>query len=69
VLALEVNRAQNADAATENGWAWLAANQDKSPEPRQPCRGTRIPDPKSNAGPFGSGAATAYAALTLEGRR
>ena len=66
VLTLEENRARNAAAAIERGRAWLIANQDKPTGAWPAWSLNKDRDPKSNAGPFMSDAATAYAVLALE---
>jgi squalene-hopene/tetraprenyl-beta-curcumene cyclase len=68
VLTLEENGARNTAAAVERGRAWLAANQDKSTGAWPAWSLNKDRDPKSNAGPFMSDAATAYAVLALEAR-
>jgi hypothetical protein len=68
VLTLEENRARNATAAIERGRAWLVANQDKSTGAWPAWSLNKDRDPKSNAGPFMSDAATGYAVLALEAR-
>jgi hypothetical protein len=68
VLSLEESRVRNADTAIERGRAWLVANQDKSTGAWPAWSLNKDRDPKSNAGPFMSDAATAYAVLALEAR-
>jgi hypothetical protein len=69
VLTLEDNRARNAAANIQHGRAWLVANQDKSTGAWPAWSLNKDRDPKSDAGPFMSDAATAYAVLALEARR
>ena len=69
VLTLEENRARNAAANIARGRAWLVANQDQSTEAWPAWSLNKDRDPKSDAGPFMSDAATAYAVLALEARR
>ena len=69
VLTLEENRVRKAAAAVQHGRAWLVTNQDKSTGAWPAWSLNKDRDPKSNAGPFMSDAATAYAVLALEARR
>jgi squalene-hopene/tetraprenyl-beta-curcumene cyclase len=69
VLALEENHVSNAAAAIDRGRAWLVANQDRTTGAWPAWSLNKDRDPRSNAGPFMSDAATAYAVLALETRR
>ena len=67
VLALEENGIQ--DDAVSRGLAWLEANQDKTTGAWPAWSLNKNRNPKSDAGPFMSDAATGYAVLALEARR
>jgi squalene-hopene/tetraprenyl-beta-curcumene cyclase len=67
VLALEENHSK--DAAVKRGIAWLEANQDKTTGAWTAWSLNKKRDPQSNAGPFMSDAATAYAVLALDAKR
>ena len=65
----ELAPAAHADPHVGRGLAWLVANQDKSTGAWTSWSVNKDRDPKSDAGPFMSDAATAYAVLALESRR
>jgi len=67
LVALEENRVRNEQV--KRGIAWLKANQDKTTGAWPAWSLNKNRDPKSNAGPFMSDAATSYAVLALDGRR
>jgi squalene-hopene/tetraprenyl-beta-curcumene cyclase len=58
-----------ADPHVARGIAWLLANQDKTTGAWTAWSLNKNRDPKSDAGPFMSDAATSYAVLALEARR
>ena len=67
VLALEENGVK--DAAVTRGVAWLETNQDKTTGAWPAWSLNKNRDPKSNAGPFMSDAATGFAVLALDAKR
>ena len=70
VLVLEETAPQTrASPQVARGLAWLTANQDKSTGGWTSWSVNKDRDPKSDAGPFMSDAATSYAVLALEARR
>jgi hypothetical protein len=67
VLALEENHVK--DAAVDHGRAWLEANQDKATGAWPAWSLNKKRAPQSDAGPFMSDAATAYAVMALEAKK
>jgi squalene-hopene/tetraprenyl-beta-curcumene cyclase len=68
VLVLE-ETGERDDPHVTRGIAWLLANQDRTTGAWTSWSVNKDRDPKSEAGPFMSDAATAYAVLALEARR
>ena len=70
VLVLEKTAAvSRADTHVARGVAWLLANQDRTTGAWTAWSVNKNRDPKSDAGPFMTDAATGYAVLALEARR
>lgn len=67
LVALEANHITNSYVG--RGVQWLVANQDKTTGAWTAWSLNKNRDPKSDAGPFMSDAATAYAVLALTGQR
>jgi squalene-hopene/tetraprenyl-beta-curcumene cyclase len=65
----EIGGSASADAPVARGIKWLLANQDKATGAWTAWSLNKDRDPKSDAGPFMSDAATSYAVLALEARR
>jgi squalene-hopene/tetraprenyl-beta-curcumene cyclase len=65
----ELAPAGRPDPHVTRGLAWLVANQDKATGAWTSWSVNKDRDPRSDAGPFMSDAATAYAVLALESRR
>jgi squalene-hopene/tetraprenyl-beta-curcumene cyclase len=65
----ELTPGSRTDPHVDRGIAWLVANQDRVTGAWTAWSVNKDRDPKSDAGPFMSDAATAYAVLALEARR